>query len=155
MGKINKWNWSAFLSCPIWSIYHGFYIGSFSISIPVSIEFLLIVAKSNFPIVSQISFAILLVIYVLYLSASTVLVNIAKTFGIEVDQISGSIFPVIICVFCSACVGIVSEEWLYKNKSADELVLINKNRKKLDLIWFVDFYSNNFSLQLFYCSNIK
>jgi hypothetical protein len=84
---------------------------------------------SNFPIVSQISFAILLVIYVLYLSVSTLLVNIAKIFGIEVYQISGSIFPVILCVCSSVYVGIVSDEWLYKNKSADELFLINKNQK--------------------------
>jgi hypothetical protein len=130
MAKINKWNWSAFLSCPIWSIYHGFYMGTFSIYIPVLMEFLLIVAKSNFPIFSQISFAILLVTYVLYFSVSTLLINIATTFGIEVDRISGSLFPVLFYVCCNICVGIISNKWLYKNKSAQELFLINKNGKK-------------------------
>jgi hypothetical protein len=129
----NKWNWGAFLSCPTWSIFHGFYLGIFSILIPLLIGLLLIVAKANFPIISQVCFGILLVSYFLYLACSMPLIYILgalKIFEIKNDYVRLGLFSIAFYLYWSTYAGMNSNSWLYKNKSEKQLSTINKNNKK-------------------------
>lgn len=127
-------NWSAFLSCPIWSIYHSFHTGAFSLYLLAITGLLLLFAKSNLPIISQFSFMILMIFlvveYFLYSIVSLPIIYTGKIFGLEVDQIVGSLVPTLFYICYCMYVGIVSDEWLYKNKSPEELFITKKNNKK-------------------------
>jgi hypothetical protein len=132
----NKWNWGAFLSCPIWSIFHGFYLGLFSILVPVLIGLLLIFAKANFPIVSQVCFGILLMVYFLYLACLMPLIYVLeslKIFDVKNDYVRLGLFSIAFYLYWSAYAGINSNVWLYQNKSKKQLSIINKNNK----LWVV------------------
>jgi hypothetical protein len=129
-----KWNWSAFLSCPIWSIYYSFHVGGFSLYLLATTGLLLLLAKSNLPIISQFSFLILMIFllveYFLYSIVSLPIIYTGKIFGLEVDQLVGSLVPTLFYMCYCMYVGIVSDEWLYRNKSPEELFIIKKNNKK-------------------------
>jgi hypothetical protein len=143
-----KWSWSAFLSCPVWSIYHGFHGGAFSAYILVLMCFLLFFAKSNFPVLSQFSSAILLAIllveYLLYFPVSSLLTNTSKIFGLEVDKMVGILVPALFYVCYCIYIGIVSGEWLERNKSTEELFMIKNNDKKWIVFGILTFIPTNF-----------
>ncbi len=145
--KIKRWNWGAFLLCPIWSAVHGLYFGLWSLLIPVVLGFLLSISIAKIPLLSDLFTFLVILTNFLYLTLSSPLIFLGLGYveipisifeilpGIEIS--SGVKFDsaaVIYYLIWSIYIGTIGNRWLIKNKQEECLLNIEKNREKWNIV---------------------
>jgi hypothetical protein len=141
MVKLNKWNWGAFLLCPIWSIYHRFYLGCWGFFMPIILWGVLVpCAKSQVPPIAIISWIFLVISNLVYWILSIPFYSLTSHIFIEESPyiaspigtyIASSIVPIGYYLGYSIYIGTIANRWLQSHKSSTELSIINRNA----IIW--------------------
>ena len=145
--KITRWNWGAFLLCPIWSAVHGLYIGLWSLLIPVVLGLLFFISIAKIPLLSDLFTLIAILTDFLYLALSSPLIFLGLGY-VEIPILKTEIIPgieinsgikfdsaaVIYYLAWSIYIGMIGNQWLIKNKQKEELVKIDQNTRKWNTI---------------------